>query len=376
MLSPAIAPGLRPLVLLRTEARRTHGRLVPRLLYMVFATLVCWTCYRQPFPDDFDRYIYETLVRVRTEPIETIYPSVKHANPRMEASAVLDSPQHLAQLEPLYAIRPIYISFIQAATRTGVPVRSAINAVSSVALFGIGVVLLFWTKSVWYSALLLVTPSVSALGRAGSPDAVSSLFVVGGLWAAARNRLFLGLLLLMVSIWIRTDNVLIVLAIVLWLAFQRRLLIFHAAILAVVAVSSVWFINNLSGNYGWLVLVRFSFIGGKYPAQIPAQLSLAEYSGVFVKSLATIGPQLAPWILLGTVALRRLQKGRDLLLPVLAAAAAHFVLFPSPEARYFSWVFLIVGIMFISAITQNSAADSGSGAMKRAALIPSFSQQV
>ena len=58
---------------------------------------------------DFDRYIYEALVRGRYQDVQKIYPNVKHENPRAEASSVLDSPEHLGQLEPLYAIRPLYL---------------------------------------------------------------------------------------------------------------------------------------------------------------------------------------------------------------------------------------------------------------------------
>jgi len=68
---------------------------IRNLLYFAIISCVSCVCYLHPVADDFDRYIYEALVRVRTQSVEAIYPIVKHESPRSEASSVLDSPQHL-----------------------------------------------------------------------------------------------------------------------------------------------------------------------------------------------------------------------------------------------------------------------------------------
>jgi len=74
---------------------------------VLFLVGLAYVCYRRPVPDDFDRYIYEAIVRGKSQPLEVVYDTVKHENPRAEESSVLDSPQHLRELEPLYAIRPL-----------------------------------------------------------------------------------------------------------------------------------------------------------------------------------------------------------------------------------------------------------------------------
>ena len=132
----------------------------------MFILAVAFICYRHPFPDDFDRYIYEAIVRARSQPIEDVYSFVKHENPRAEESSILDSPQHLRELEPLYAIRPGYLAAITIVNKV-LPGQSAINFVSSAALFGIGLVVLFWTKQPLLSGLLIATLPVVALGRLG-----------------------------------------------------------------------------------------------------------------------------------------------------------------------------------------------------------------
>jgi len=329
-------------------------RTLALLLYVVFVAALGWICFIHPVSDDFDRYIYEALVRGRYEDVQRTYPIVKRENPRAAASSVLDSPEHLAQLEPLYAIRPLYLKTIEVVAQTGVPVQRAINLVSSLSLFGIGMVLLGWTRRPAYCGLLMATPAIVVLGRIGTPDALSSLLVLSSTWALVRQRIFPGVLLLLASIWVRTDNILIVLLVFAWLAGTGKLSLSQSAILGVVAAASVLVIQHFSGNYGWSVLFRYSFIAGKYPAEIAPHVTWREYLAALGRGLEEIGGQeLALWTLIGLAAWRWLPKSfvsRQLLVPVLVASVARFLLFPTPEDRYFAWAYLIVGACFIEAI--------------------------
>jgi hypothetical protein len=323
-------------------------------LYVIFVAALCWICFIRPVAGDFDRYIYEALVRGRYQDVQKIYPMVKHESPRAEASSVLDSPEHLGQLEPLYAIRPLYLEMIEAVAGRGVPIQRAINFVSVLSLFGIGMVLLGWTGRPFYCALLMATPAISGLGRIGTPDALSSLLLLTSTWALVRGRIFPGVLLLLVSIWSRTDNILFVILILVWLAGIGKLSLPQAAVLSLVGVASVVVINHFSGNCGWSVLLRYSFIGGRSPAEIPAHVSLRDYILVLGRGLEGIGGQeVALWALLGVAAWHWLPKAlpsRQVLIPIAMAAIARFLLFPTAEDRYFAWAYLIAGACFVEAI--------------------------
>jgi hypothetical protein len=329
-------------------------RILALLLYVVFVAALCWICFLRPVSGDFDRYIYEALVRGRYQDVQEIYPTIKRENPRAEASSVLDSPEHLAQLEPLYAIRPLYLKMIELVARTGVPVQRAINLISASSLFGIGMVLLGWTRRPGHCALLMVTPAIVVLGRIGTPDALSSLLLLSSAWALVRQRIFPAVLLLLASIWTRTDNILFVVLVLAWLAATSKLSPSQSAIFGVVSAASVLVINHFSGNYGWSVLFRYSFVAGKYPAEIAGHVSWREYIVALGRGLEKIGGQeLALWTLIGVAAWRWLPKSsvlRQLLVPIALAAIARFVLFPTPEDRYFAWAYLIVGACFIEAI--------------------------
>ena len=326
------------------------------LLYVVFLFMVCGICYIRPIQDDFDRYVYEALTRGRDQDTETIYRIVKHESPRAESSTVLDSPAHLAQLEPLYAIRPLYLRLVSAVALKLSPQQS-INFVSAFSLFWIGILSYAFTRSYLYSALLLATPGVMVLGRLGGPDALSSLTIVAGCVAILRNRLLAGIALLMLSVWVRTDNVLLVLAMLGWLLWSRRIAPQYALVLAALAVGSVEYINFFSGNYGWKVLLHYSFVGGKYPAEIKTGITLSQYLHTFVSNAESLMPQLAPFLLLGLAAWRLdSSPDRRVLVPVLFAGVARYLLFPSGEARYFGWACLITGLVFIRSVQGRASA--------------------
>ncbi|MBZ5667031.1 MAG: hypothetical protein LAO30_20815 [Acidobacteriia bacterium] len=319
-------------------------------MYLGFVAAVSWACFCHPVADDFDRYIYEALVRGKYETPEVVYPIIKHSNKRAEESSILDSPTHLGQLEPLYAIKPLYVKAIEATAFTGLPIQSRINLISALSLFGAGIIVLAWTAKPGYSALLMAVSAIVRIFRVGTPDGLSTLVVLAGLWAISRSKLLPGVLLLLVSVWIRTDNILLVITILGYLIWQKRMTLVDAGVLSALAVGSVVFISHFSGNYGWRVLFQFSFIGGRAPAEIDPHFGVAEYLAVATGSAETIIPQVAIWALLGIVAWKWYSPSRGLLMPVWVAVAAHFLLYPSPESRYLVWAFLVTGVIFVSAL--------------------------
>ncbi len=184
------------------------------------------------------------------------------------------------------------------------------------------------------------------------PRAGSRAILVAGCIAVLKEKLSIGILLLMISIWIRTDNILIVLVVFGWLVWNRKLSTLYAGILATLAIGIVAWINILSGNYGLKVLLHYSFVGGKYPAQITNGISLVEYARTFVVNAEALVPQLAPWLLLGIAAWSLRSRDGKFLVPVVVACATRYLLFPSGEARYFTWAYLLTGILFIRAVVN------------------------
>jgi hypothetical protein len=303
---------------------------------------MAFACYRSPI-DNLDRYFYEAIVLGKSQSIDAVYSIVKHASPRAEQSSILDSPQHLQELEPLYAIRPLYLAAISVLSGA-VPIQNAITLISASSLFGIGLVVLFWTKRPLLAGLLMAALPIPLLGRIGGPDALAAVLVIAALWLLDRSTIVaLGLLFL--SLGVRTDDVLILFAVLAWLAWDKRLQRPVAGALAVAGLGMVLGINHWAGNYGWIVLFRFSFIGGRYPAQIPHVLTVGEYVHGLLRGAYAIADQAAVWVLLGILAWKRRQD--PLLIVAGCAVTAHFLLYPSGEDRYLIWAYIVAGVSLI-----------------------------
>ncbi|HUO14387.1 MAG TPA: hypothetical protein VMX38_05315 [Verrucomicrobiae bacterium] len=281
----------------------------------------------------------------RSQPIDIVYAKVKHEDPRAEESTVMDSPQHLLELEPLYAIRPLYLELV-AVVGHFFSIQPAIHLISAASMFGIGLLVLFWTRKPLQAGLLMAFYPLTTIAREGGPDAISALFSLCALWLIdAFGQYWVALGVLFISLGLRTDNLLLLLVVLAWLVWEKRLALWVAGLLGALGLGIVLGINHWAGNYGWIVLFRYSFIGGKYPAHLPHTLTIREYLHGVAAGFPLILTQYAIWILIGLWAWIR--KPHPLLLVAGAAVFAHFLLFPSPEVRYLLWAGILASILLI-----------------------------
>ena len=329
------------------------------------ATLVAMAvvCYERPSPGDFDRYIYEALVRQRSESWEKVYPRLRQSYPRVQESTVAGSAERMAQIEPFYAIKPLYIALIGAIQDSlNVSPQQAIRLISVASFLLLGLVLYCWTYEPVLCAIVMATQPITLLARFGTPDALSTVVIVAACLALKAKRTFLTVLLLLVSVYVRTDNVILVLLVLAWMASVERVLTPSVAIvLAAMAVGSVYFVNYWSGNYGWAVLFRYSFLAGTgqtLPGNLPTHVSAREYLGVLRAGCVEIATRFAPWLLLSVAAWRKSpERSKWMLVVVALAVSAHFVLFPSAEDRYYAWAYAIVAAVFMESLRQVGHQD-------------------
>ena len=74
--------------------------------------VIAAACYIHPIPNDFDRYMYEAVVRSKFQSLEAYYPVIRHESTRAEESSVIDTPAHMKDAETLYTVCPLYTNLI------------------------------------------------------------------------------------------------------------------------------------------------------------------------------------------------------------------------------------------------------------------------
>lgn len=327
--------------------------------------LIVVACYTHPIPNDFDRYMYEAIVRSKFQPVAIYYPLIRHESARAEESSVIDTAEHMKDAETLYAVRPLYTELIAWLSLTGVSIQKSINLISASSLFLSGIVILVWTNAPLLSVLLLGSWQVLELGRTGTPDGLSTFVTLLALSILERSQLA-ALSLLFLALFIRTDSLLLLVAVLAWQALRGRLRLWVGVTASIVAIAAVMGINYWAHHPGWVVLFRLSFIGGRAPSAVVHALTIREYAVAFAHGSWSLLPQISVWLLLAVVTWR---WSRSQLLTVASIAAlAHFVLFPSPELRYLLWYCLLVGTQFILALRKSMPANvHGLRALRHAA---------
>ncbi len=326
--------------------------------YLALLCTLATAAFLKPAPEDFDRYVYEAILRTRAgEPLDSVYQIVRHDSPRAQASSLLETPELMAHQEPFYTSRPVYLAAIRVVKLSGLSYQESISALSALAYIGIGVIMLLWTRQFWLTALLAASPAVLDLARHGIPDALSTLVLLAACLSLVHERWkYAGLALLVFSIWVRTDNVLLVVAVALCFGFRGLLPWKYAALAALAAVFSVLWINHVTGNYGWAVLFRRSFLGWRDPVTSLHYVTIREYAGVMLQGIrdSVAHSQASLWLLVAGLFWHRLKldsTAHTLLIATAFAAITRFAMFPVIEDRYFAAAYLIVGCATIATTT-------------------------
>ncbi len=270
-----------------------------------------------------------------------------------------------AEFLPCFAIRPIFNELIYVLHyKLGIGLLKASVLIPVVSYWLMGWMILAW---IWrYAArpwaaliaiLLLLSPPLWDLARSTTPDALSTLILLAAMFLLLeKRRLLPGLILLMASVYVRTDNVLIVLAVLAYLYVAGYgLRASQAVVLSAVAVASVFVINHFAGDYGARMLYYRSFVGTPLAiGELVPRVGFRDYLAGLKSGISGLvhGSYIA-FTLMGIVGvLRRPSYGIVGLAAVTGAyAAAHFILLPNPETRYFGPFFAGMGIVLASTLS-------------------------
>src|SRR5271157_4309654 len=211
-------------------------RKVGLVCYLVMVVCVALLAYRKPLPT-FDRLLYAvTVARLHSADTDWVIKEAYRLSPPGEyphtafTDGLLRRPELMLQWIPFYATRPIYIHLLD---------LLGLRAVSPLAYVALALLLLYWLRSPWWCMAVMLLPDVVALCRTITPDALSTFVVLAAMLLVSLKKDYWAILLLIISLGMRSDNLFFLGAILVLLAYRRRVPWYVAGVLAVAALALV-----------------------------------------------------------------------------------------------------------------------------------------
>jgi hypothetical protein len=344
-------------------------------LYVLLLAGVARHLYYKPiYSMDSIQYMGNALLMEEHDPVrihQRVYGEVQRFVPRTEREGLLGyevgapSDQNKSRQErasnaytfaeflPLFAIRPLYNQTLWLVSKTGLGLVRSGLLISVTSYFLLGVLAFIWlgryTSPVFtlaFSILLMISPPLMDLGRETTADPLATLVAFASLYLIfEQRRLFAGMILLLASIYFRTDFVVLAGPVILACWLQRRIELWKAAVLSILAVASVLCINHFAGDYGMGMLYYRNFTGVPVaPGEMTVRLSSRDY---FLALRAGITLMMAsfflPFLLLGTTGIA-LRQMRGLFAATLAYVLLHFLILPNWQERWFGVFYLSMAV--------------------------------
>jgi len=387
-------PVLRPGLVQPQDHKHSASRAI-FFLYVLLLGGVSIHLYRAPIYDmDSIQYMGNALLMEGTDVVrihQRVYAELDQHVPRRERDALLGhepgAPEdqnrsrqeraansyRFGEFLPMFAIRPLYNQTLYFVSKTGLGlVRSGI-LISVASYFLIGILSFLWIRrytsglfSLVIAFLLMISSPLMSLGRDPTSDALATLVAFASLYLIFEKQLLTpGFVLLVASIYFRTDFVVLAGPTILACWLERRLDFWKAAILAVLALSSALGIGHFAGDYGMKMLYYRNFMGTPIaPGEMTVQFSIHDYLSAFRSGITKVAESFfVPFLLLGTIGLAS-RRTLALFAVALAYVLLHFVILPNWQER---WVALFYLSMTVSAVTGASGigrVDAGAPVVK------------
>jgi len=251
---------------------------------------------------------------------------------------------YFAEFLPCFAIRPVYNQLLFLISRVSGLTRATI-LLAVVPYFLLGVLVFYWARryasagfAAIFSLLLMLMPPIASLGRTTISDALSvftAALAVYLIFEKEQDAAGIGLLLL--SIFVRTDNVILASLVFAALWWMKKLKFWQTAVLGIFAATCVVFINRMAGDYGLAMLYYRNFVDTPIaPAEMVVHFSKSDYLRAFREHLPSVlGGWVLAFLLLAVIGYQRRSRLTILSAIGLAYIALHYILLPNWWERWF-----------------------------------------
>ena len=265
---------------------------------------------------------------------------------------------------PLFAIRPLYNQLIYLSYKSGVGLLRSTVLIAASSYFLLGVIIFVWMYkfsssliAAVLSLLVMLSSPMLSLGRENISDGAATLVAFAALYLILENKpLVLGLSGLLAAIYFRTDFVVLALPALALCWLKRRITLWQATVLGVLAVVSTLLINYCAGDYGIRMLYYRNFVGTpSAPGEMTALFSLRDYiSGLESGVRLAAGSFFIPFLLLGLAGALRATRARGLFLVAVAYSVMHFAVLPNWQERWFAMFYLSMGVVAAMSLGRSS----------------------
>lgn len=279
-------------------------------------------------------------------------------------SGLASNPYYLCEQLPFYAIKPLYIAALSSLHALGLPYATALVLLSAGPYFLLGLLLWKWVtrhlgnwQALGTCGAIMLFPALLFIGRLVTPDSLGLLAsAIAFYLILEREAYFYGCAVLVISIWVRTDMMILAGITMLLLLYRRRIDWAQFACLSSLALASNLAINHFSGNYGYRALLYHTFVQHIAAAgEVVVVFTPRMYVGAFARDLylMVLSSEIFVFAFMVLVTYKAVKSANlyfDFALLTVVYRVIFYILFPSVDVRYGALMYVIPPLALIFAV--------------------------
>lgn len=295
---------------------------------------------------------------------DPVYTELTHGDYLDYRAQVAQNYLYFTQQLPYYKIRPLYTSLIYLGYKMGINIVTATLLVSILSGVLIAILALLWLLDhlegfyPYLFAFLITSLGVTEIARVQTPDALSAAILLAAMYFLCKEQqTYFSSLLLILSIFARTDNLILVILLFTYLKFLApayyRINFINYIVFTSLAIVSYLSINHLAGHYGWAKVLYHTLVHLLLnPAESEVNIGIINYLQLLFQRGTDeffLANYTYVFLLAGTITLSLTRFATEatriyahLTILIILAILIHFILFPVLWHRFFVAHYIIL----------------------------------